>query len=129
MIANRVSFTLGAEVANARTVAVQLKTINQLNLNEPAAVKMYLSTDAAGLAPVNPAVNGVVPTDSGAGALVDTTITTTQAGWQSVSSAAGLINLTLTNAADANVTTYLNVILPNGKVVTSSAIAFLDDTP
>lgn len=128
-IANNAVITLGAEAANARTVGIQLQTAVHNNLNEPAVVVAYLSSDAAGLAPVNAAGTDIVPTDSGDGAIIDTAVAATHASVRLVSDATGSIELTLTNAGDETETVYLNVVLGNGKLVTSGAIAFVDDTP
>ena len=132
MIAN---FTLGAESANARKVTVQLGSRSTRggkvrNVGGKRALRLYLSSDAAGDTVVNPTAVAVVPTDGGAGSLLQAHVASEQPIFEFKTDDTGKLEVTLTNATDANVTTYLNVIDPaSGKVVTSGAIAFADDTP
>lgn len=125
------TFTLGAEVANARAVTVQLKTAAPYahNVAAPNVAQFYLSSDAAGLVPVNPVSIDVVPTAGTNGHVIDAPVTGTKDSFLLVSNATGEVDVVLTNAADAAVTVYLNLILPNNRVLTSGAVAFLDDTP
>lgn len=131
---NAATFTIGAEAANARNVLVELKTANTrgATLHDVSAkevVDLYLSSDAAGDMIVNAAGTGIVPTAGVDGSLIDTAIASTKASWKMRSEADGDLNVVLTNAGDENETVYLNVVLASGKVVTSGAIAFVDDTP
>lgn len=130
-----VTFTLGAEAANARAVAVQLGSrplagSTPRNIASKRALRMYLSTDAAGDTFVNAANTGIVPTDGGAGNVLQAPVSSEQPIFEFKTNASGKVDVTLTNAGDETETVYLNVIDPtNGKVVTSGAIAFADDTP
>lgn len=121
--------TLGApaaEAANARTVAVQLLDYAGAALAARAVVQAYVSTDATGDAPGDGA--GTVALTAGTdGALLPGADASARATF--VSEADGDLDIVLTDSADAGVTVYLHVVLPNGKVVSSSAIAFVDDTP
>lgn len=129
-IANKVTIAVGAEAANAITVNLELQTINGRELREKAVVDMYLSSDAAGNVPVDAMNNGIVPTAGTNGALVDAPVdAANHFSWKMVSEADGLLDVVLTNAGDADITRYLNVVQANGKVRTSAAITFVDDTP
>lgn len=127
-----VSFTIGAEAANARNVAVQLKQDRFLdrNVGSKRVLEAYLSSDAAGDTVVNAAGTGIVPTAGTAGKLLDPSVASEQATFRLKTNADGKVDVVLTNSADENETVYLNVISPlDGKVHTSAAIAFVDDTP
>lgn len=133
-MSNAASFTIGAEVANARTVAVQLGHRGTAgaaarNVGSKRVVDMYLSSDAAGDAVVNAATTGIVPTAGADGSLLDSAITATKASFKVKTEADGQVDVVLTNAGDEAETVFLNVVLGNGQVATSGAIAFLDDTP
>lgn len=129
------TFTLGAEAANARKATVQLGSRSTRggavrNVTGKRALRLYLSSDAAGDTVVNPAAVSIVPTDGGAGVLLQAHVASEQPIFEFKTDATGKLEITLTNATDATVTTYLNVIDPaSGKVITSGPIAFADDTP
>lgn len=129
------TFTLGAEAANARKVTVQLgsratRGAGPKDLTSKRALELYLSSDAAGDVVVNAATTGIAPTDGGAGVLLQGPVSGEQAIWLMKTDADGLLEITLTNAGDENETVYVNVKDPTtGKVLTSGAVAFADDTP
>lgn len=131
---NAATFTIGAEAANARNVAVQLGSratagATPKNVGSKRIVEMYLSSDAAGDTVVNAAGTGIVPTAGAAGKLLDPSVAAEQATFRMKTNALGLVNVILTNAGDENETVYLNAIMADNKVVTSGPIAFVDDTP
>lgn len=108
-----------AEAAEARTVSIQLKDHLGADLAHRCAVEVYVSTDA----------NGDTPGDG------DATITLTagtdgalisadETGATFISEADGDLDVVLTDGAAASATVYLQVCLPNGKRVSSAAIAF-----
>lgn len=123
------TFTIGAEAANARNVGIQLGARStrggvKRNLGSARVVDAYLSSDAAGATPVNPVAIDAVPTAGATGAVVDKPITGTKASFKLRTNAAAHVDVVLTNASNTAFTTYLNVVLNDGHVVTSSAIAF-----
>lgn len=128
-IANAATLTVGAETANAITVNVQLNQTGDNPISQASVVDLYLSSDAAGQTVVNAAGTGIVPTAGADGSMIDTSITTTQAAWKMVSESDGDLDVVLTNAGDETESVYLNLRLPNSKVVTSTVLAFVDDTP
>lgn len=111
--------TLTAESGEARTQSIQLKDFAGADLAVKAAVKVYVSTDSAGLEPGdgNATITLTAGTD---GAL----ISADESGAMFVSEADGDLDITLTDGAGATQTVYLNVITPLGEVISSGAIAF-----
>lgn len=123
------SATLGApaaEAANARSVAVQLKDLAGDDLAVRAVVQAYVSTDATGDAPGDGATT-IALTAGTDGAILPGADASARATF--VTEADGDLDIVLTDSADAGATVYLHVVLPTGKVVSSAAIAFVDDTP
>lgn len=113
-----VDFTIGTEAANAINVALQLNDAAGVALATRAAVLAYLSDDANGdsIAGTAPDGNVAIGTD---GVLIP--VVADKAFWL-VSEADGDIDLDIgESGAD---TWYLVVVLPNGKLVVSSAITF-----
>lgn len=112
-------FTVGAEETNAINVAVQL--VDRLNKNEVAdrvGLLWYLSDDAAGDTPSATAPDGGVAIGTD-GVLIEHTA---NLNGTVISESDGDIDITLTEAgAD---TWYLNLVMPDGKVMTSGAITF-----
>lgn len=131
---NAATFTIAAEAANAKSVLVQLGSRPlpgnvAKNIGGARVLELYLSSDATGDTIVNPVGTGIVPTDGGEGVLLDAPEATEQPIWRVKTDATGKVRVLLTNAGDENETVYLNAILADGKVVTSAAIVFADDTP
>lgn len=111
--------TLTAEAAEARTQSIQLKDHRGEDLANRAVVQVFVSTDA----------NGDTPGDG------DATITLTagtdgalisadESGATFVCEADGDLDVVLTDGAAATETVYLHVILPDGTISSSGAIAF-----
>lgn len=121
-----------AEAANARTVSVQLNDRAGTAMAARSVVGMYLSSDANGDTPIDAIANDVLPTAGTDGAFLGFATDSALADgllFHMVSEADGDIDVVLTNAADAAITVYLHVVLPGGKLSSSAAIAFADDTP
>ena len=113
-----------AEAADARTVSVQLNDHLGAALAHRAVVQGFISTDA----------NGDSPGDGGSTIVVTAgtdgaVIATDESGFTAVSESDGDLDLVLTDSADAAQTVYLHIVLPTGKLASSAAIAFADDTP
>lgn len=128
----KVDFTIAAEAANARAVTIQLRQDRYLqrNLGSKRALEAYLSSDAAGLAPVDAAQADVVPTVGAAGELLRAPSAGVDKGFALLTDAAGKVDLVLTNSEDSTDQVYVNVVDPaTGKVHTSGLVAFADDTP
>lgn len=128
-MSNAATFTIGAETANAHNVGIQLGSRSTRggalrNLGSARVVDAYLSSDSAGAVPVNPFVNDAQPTAGATGVIVDKPITGTKASFTVKTNAAGHADVVLTNASNTAFTTYLNLVLNGGKVVTSPAITF-----
>lgn len=122
------TLTPAAEGTNAIVVGVQLNGINGTALANRAVVGFFLSSDANGDVPTNPAVVDIVPTATGDGAMVNDALTTTHFGWEMVSEADGDIDITLTNAGDDAVVNYLHCVA-HGVIIGSCTLTFADDTP
>lgn len=111
------TFTLGAEIANARIVTIQLKDLNNANLAAKAMATVWVS-DTAGGAP-----SAVAP-DGGSAVTTGTLLKehTAEVLLAAISTAAGVIGLTITESTAKSF--FVNVAV--GNVVTSSAaIAFV----
>lgn len=114
------SFTIGAEGSNAINVVIQLK--DDKSQNDCAARKSvfgYLSADANGDAIAGTAPDGgwAIGTDG----LLIPVVASKAAIF--VSESDGDIDVTITHAAGA-LTVYLILVMPNGRLVASSAITF-----
>ena len=117
-LAASLTFSIGAEAANVILVTVQVKNENNDNLATKVGLRFYLSSDAAGITPAT-------VTTIAAGASGGVTDATTSSGVL-ITTAAGLGIISLTAGTGA-VTRYLNVIMPNGEIVTSSVITWAAD--
>lgn len=108
-----VTFTIGAEITNARNVKAQLSAGGAR-----AGVLAYLSDDANGDSIVATAPSGgwAIGTD---GLLIP--LVTNKAAYL-VSEADGDIDVTITEVGTKTV--YLVIVLPDGSLVVSSAISF-----
>jgi hypothetical protein len=115
---NTVSFTIGAEAANAINVVVQLQDGLQA-ISERGCVFAYLSDDANGdsIAATAPDGGWAIGTD---GLLIP--IVANKAA-NLVSESDGDIDITITHAGGAD-TFYLVVVLPDGSLSVSDAITF-----
>lgn len=116
---NYAAFTIGAEDANIINVGIQFKDSRGNDCPERVSVLAYISDDAEGddvtaSAPTTVAIG----TDGLAIPLVagKTFLLTSEVD--------GDLDLNLTYAGGA-ATWYLNIVMPDGSIVTSSAIAFL----
>lgn len=113
-------FTIGAEVANVITVAVQLKSDkNQVDMAARRAVMAYLSDDANGDSIVATAPDGGVA--AGTDGVVQQLVTGKV--MLLVSEADGDIDVAITHAGGAK-TVRLVLIMPSGRLVVSGAITF-----
>jgi hypothetical protein len=114
-----VSFTIGAEAANVKTVACQLKDRYGADLAVRGYVKWFLSDDAAG-----DTFNVTAP-DGGVAAGTDGWVSSTVTGkrGEALSEADGDLDIAITHAAGAK-TVYLNIVLPDGTIKTSGAVTF-----
>lgn len=111
------SFTVGAEAADAITVAVQLKGQNLRDLAARGHVDWYLSGDANGDSLATAASGGVA---AGTDGVVASTITG-RAGF-AVSEADGDIDFAITDTSAR--TLYLVIRLPDGSLAVSGAVTF-----
>jgi hypothetical protein len=112
-------FTVGAEAANVINVAIQLNDANGSAVASRCGLKMYLSSDEngdtiEGNGPDSWAIgtDGILLPDGG-DSLISGVV---------ISEVDGDIDIDLTHAGED--TFYMNLVLPNGKVVTSGAITF-----
>ena len=117
-LAHGATFTIGAEAANARTVGVQLKSPSGGNLAAKAALTAYLSSDAGGDA-LEPASGSLSVAGGAAGDLSELATDNT---FLLIAESDGTVDVTITQTSED--THYLNVVLPDGRVITSAAIAF-----
>lgn len=115
------TFTIGTETAgDAITVGVTLLGTDKAAIDFRACCDFYLSSDTAGQVPV------AIPTSIAAG--TDGAVVNIDAATSGklITEATGECDLVITGDTGAD-TVYLNVILPNGKVVTSGAIVIEAD--
>ncbi len=108
-------FTI-ASAGATMVVDVQLLDYAGNALTEKAAVNMYYSTDATGLAVEQLGAANVVATD---GIIIETLTKYAAVG---ISEEDGTLGMTLDG--DGATSTYLNIIFPDGHVQTSTVIAF-----
>jgi len=108
------SFSIGA-IGSSMTCTIQLKDFAGNNLAVKNAIAIYFSSDADGLE--TEAVTSVDLSTHG----IIYTIETLKA-YHLITEANGIAAVTIDNDEAADL--YVNVILPNGKVVTSSVMAF-----
>lgn len=116
-VANNASFVIGAEAANAITVAIQLKD-GLKDVAQRVALTAYLSADANG----DSLTSLATPTFA---AGTDGVVATLVSGKvvQLVSEADGDIDLVITYTTGAG-TVYLVLIMPDGSLKVSNAITF-----
>ena len=113
------TITVGTEAANVINVSIQLVDVNGTALATKAYLPMYLSSDSAGLT-----IEGSGP-DSWAigtdGILIANGGDSVISG-ALISEADGDIDINMTHVgAD---TFYMNLVMPDGRIVTSGAITF-----
>ncbi len=111
-----VTFTIGAEAGDARTITAQLKDAAGNALTERATVQLHVCADSAGaaLASTGGSTGIAASTNTYLSAILAKKVFTV------TSSAAGLITVTWTDTADEAV--YLVVVLPNGKRSVSAIV-------
>jgi hypothetical protein len=115
------TFNIGTETVDDEiTVGITLLGTNKAPIDFRACCDFYLSSDTAGQMPVAIPTSITVGTD---GALVNVDSATSG---KLITEATGECDLVITGDTGAD-TVYLNVILPNGKVVTSDAIVIEAD--
>lgn len=117
-VVNAVNFTIGSEAANVINVGLQLQDADGADIAVRTAVQAYLSDDADGdsVAATAPDGNVAIGTDGELIPLV------ADKAFTLISEADGDIDLDIgESGAD---TWYLIVILPNGKLIASTAITF-----
>lgn len=112
----QVTYTIGAEDTNARTITAQLKDAAGNALTERATVWLHVCADSAGAGLASTGGS----TGIAAGANTQVTALTAKKVFQVTSSATGLITLTWTDTADEAV--YLVIVLPNGKRSISAVV-------
>lgn len=113
------TFSIAAEAANAITVSVQLTDPDGDDVAVASVVRIYTSSDSAGQALRNPPTTAhAAGTD---GTLLSTDGTLNVQNY--TTEADGDLDIVITDASGAQ-TYYLNVVLPTGKIVTSSVITF-----
>lgn len=111
------TFVLGAEAGNVRNLAIQLVDGAGGDLAERGTILAYFSDDAAGDSVAATAFDTVaIGTDGLAVPLVVGKV------FLLTSEADGYIDINITE--DAAVTKYLILVMPNGRLVSSGAIAF-----
>ncbi len=110
------TFTLGAEIGDARIVTIQLKDLNGANLAAKAKATVWVS-DTAGGAPSAAAPDG--GSAISAGTLLKEH--TAEVLLDAISTAAGVIGLTITESTAKSF--FVNVAVGN-VVVSSAAVAF-----
>lgn len=131
------TITVGTEDTNAIPVTVQLGSRItrgaklRYRVSSPLAIGMYVSSDAAGAVPVDLGDDDVLPSTGTAGEMLTGLDASTEklSEFRVLTDDTGKVDVVLTNSSDETKTRYLNVILPDSRVVTSAAVTFADDTP
>lgn len=113
---NDAVFTIGDEATDVINVAVQLNQ-GANAIGGKAVVMAYLSSDAAGDTPVATADTVAIGTDGSLVSIVSKELFMVR------SEDDGTFDINVTEAT-ASTTYYLNVVMPDGSVVTSDAITF-----
>ena len=110
------SITVSAENANVRTIAIQLKDGRGKDIAHRAAIDLVLMADANGDAfAVTGGSTGIAIGADGALLPI-----VAKKAWRAISEADGDIDLTWTDTSTE--AAYLAVVLPNGRMVISSAL-------
>lgn len=108
------TITVGT-ITSSGTVTVQLKDFEGNDLKQKGTVLIYLTSDAAGETTDN--IDNIA---AGTDGIVYELLT--DEVYMAISEDDGDIDLTCSEAA--NVDVYVNVVLPNGKIVTSTVLDF-----
>lgn len=117
------TFTASAEVADEIDVAIQLQDADGQNWNERTMVSVWWCSDADGAVPAGPTGIGGITTEGTSGGVLETI--STGMSYQCVTDDTGKLSLTLADDdVTADLTSYLGLMLPNGKYVVSAAIVF-----
>lgn len=117
------TITAAAEAADEIDVTIQLQDADGENWNERTMVSVWWCSDADATVPAGPTGVGDITTEGTAGGILET-LTATMS-FQCVTDEAGSLVLTLADDdATDDLTSYLGVMLPNGKYVVSGAIVF-----
>ncbi len=116
--------TISAEVANVITVTCQVVDSGGDAIEERMAVRM-LYFDSEDYDALGSAIDVVIAWTTG----MEVEVNTIGTDIDCMTDDAGLLVMTFTNAADADIETWLGFILPNGKFVEGGHMAFVDDTP
>lgn len=112
-------FSISAEVANARTASIQfVDRENGNELAERVAAMFYLADDVNGDTPSAVAPSGGLAAGTD-GAVIEWA--TNLSGW-AISEVDGDLDITITEAGVKSY--YLILVMPDGKLVSSGAIAF-----
>ena len=116
--ADSVTFTISAQSGETRPVTIQLEDWAGNNLTVPTSVLCYLTNDAVGIVPTALAdADLLIGTNGKLVELFEKVV------YQLVSTATGLINVTVTeNGVDSY---YLVIVLPNGKLAVTAALALV----
>jgi len=112
------SFSIGADAGTTIAVGIQFKDRLSGNvMGEAVAVPWYFSSDAAGQVIATAGSGGVaIGTD---GFLIEWTA---DLSGLMISEADGDVDIVITEAGALDM--YLNLVMPNGRIVTSSIISF-----
>jgi len=110
-----INYTVGTTTC---TIQIQLKDFAGNDLTVKGVIHFYISTDATG-----DVLGAVASVASGTDGDILEVLATGQY-YMAISEDDGDIDLTVSGTADG--TEYLNVVLPNGKVVTSDAMVFTE---
>lgn len=108
-----ITYTVGTTTC---AIQIQLKDFEGKDLTVKGVIHFYISTDATG-----DVLGAVASIASGTDGDILEVLATGQY-YMAISEDDGDIDLTLTGTADGS--EYLNVVLPNGKVVTSDEMVF-----
>ena len=110
-----VDFTI-ADPGATMLVTIQLKDFEGKSLNVKAGVMMYITSDAGGNTLHSLGTDAVVATHGFVNIII------TNCVYYLITEDTGIVAVTLDGASAAS--DYVNIVLPNGKVVTSGAVAF-----
>ena len=113
------TFVIGAEAANVKNVAIQLRDEEDTALGERASVSAYFSDDANGDSLIATAPSGAVAIGTD-GVLYD--VGAAKKVFVLSSEANGRINVNITEAGVK--TLYVIVVLPSGRHVASGAVTW-----
>lgn len=116
------SFSIAAQSGNGIAVAVQVSYLTGQAVAEARCLKFYLSNDSAGQVRVPPALGTDITIASGTDGVIIEDIADSS-GFVTTE-ADGDADFNFTKVATGVETVYLNLVMPDGRIVTSGAIAF-----